>query len=159
MGPVERRSRPRDAEFSQLRQCAARYVRRGGSGQPWPVGGRAVLWPGLEPLSGSRLGAVPERALGLGRLLWLDLGEFRPLGLGAVSLWPMVLCGAVWMVLVSRRFRTALLVAGHGRFFRIRAGRGRGFRLREYRLGGAGAFRAYLCVVGPRVLRRFSKPG
>ena len=132
----------RDREMlssSELQQCAARYVRRGGSGQPWPVGGRTLIWPSLESPGGSGLGALPEWALGLGRLLWLDLGELRPLGLGAVSLWPLAVRRAIRLVLVSRGFWSALLVAGAGGFLRIWTGHRRGFRLWECRLGGAGA--------------------
>ena len=80
-----------------------------------------------------------ERPLGLGRLLWLDLGELRPLGLGAVSLWPLVLCGTVWLVLVSGWIRASLLVARAGGILWIWAGGRRRIRIWEYRLGGAGA--------------------
>src|ERR1017187_10443340 len=39
---------------------------------------------------GRRLGSLPVRSLGLRRLVWLDLGQLRPLGLGSLSLRPLV---------------------------------------------------------------------
>ncbi len=54
------------------------------------MGERSQLRPGLAAECGSGLGALSKWPVGLGRLLWLDLGELRSLGLGAVSLWPLV---------------------------------------------------------------------
>src|ERR1035438_9376469 len=39
---------------------------------------------------GPRLGSLPVRPLGLRRLVWLDLGQLRPLGLGSLSLRSLV---------------------------------------------------------------------
>ena len=72
---------------------------------------------------GSGLGSVSGRPLGLGRLVWLDVGELRSLGLGALSLRPLVLSARLWLGLVSRADRRpALLVAGAGRILRFRGG-------------------------------------
>ena len=76
----------------------------GGYGQPRRHGWTSLLTARFgAPQVGSGLGAVSERPLGLGRLLWMDMGQLRPLGLGAVSLWALVLCRTTWLVLVSRR--------------------------------------------------------
>ncbi len=48
------------------------------------------------PTVAAGLGALSKRPLGLGRLLWMDLGQLRPLGLGAVSLRPLVLFAAAY---------------------------------------------------------------
>ena len=54
----------------------------------------------------------------MARLVWLDLGELRPVGLGAVSLWPFVQSAGLWVALVSRGDRcSALLVSGAGGLF------------------------------------------
>ena len=55
------------------------------------------------PQVARRLGALSRRPLGLGRLLRLDLGELRSVGLGSLSLRPLVL---------QRGLRRMVLVAG-----------------------------------------------
>ena len=73
-----------------------------------------------QPNVAPGLGALSKWPLGLGRLLWLDLGELRSLGLGAVSLWPLVL-GRWRLGLVSGSdVWASLLGAGLCRLLRIR---------------------------------------
>src|ERR1019366_2749606 len=68
---------------------------------------------------GPRLGSLPVRSLGLRRLVWLDLGQLRPLGLGPLSLRTLV-PRRLRMGLVPRSDHLApLLVARAGRFLRV----------------------------------------
>src|ERR1039457_987510 len=107
---------------------------------------------------GGGLVALSLWPLGLGRLVWMGLGEFRFLGLGTVSLWPLVPGCGLRLVLVPRRVRHApLLVAGAGWVLRIRP-RSRLWRriwVREYRMGAAGSLRSLPSLVGPQPERRW----
>ena len=77
--------------------------------------------------------------LGLGRLLWLDLGERRSLGLGAVSLRPLV-HGRGWMVLVSGAdLWTSLLGARLRRLLRLGRRHRSGIRIWRIGLGTSSA--------------------
>ena len=79
--------------------------------------GRWVSTPdygnGMDPAGGRGLGALSRRPLGVGRLLWLDVGELRSVGLGALSLWPLVL----------QRAATADGAGGRARSIRATIGR------------------------------------
>src|ERR1039458_8341966 len=106
---------------------------------------------------GSRLVALSLWPLGLGRLVWMGVGELGLLGLGAVSLRSLVPGCRLRLVLVPRRFRHALqLVAGPGWVLRIRprGGLWRRIWVREYRMGAAGSVRSLQSLVGPRAQRR-----
>jgi hypothetical protein len=89
-----------------------------------------------------QVGALPLRPLGLGGLVWVELDQLRPVGLGAVSLRPMV-PSRQSLVLVARRLRRApLLAARAGRLFRLGPRRvrfRRRLRLRARGMGAAGA--------------------
>src|SRR5579884_3284648 len=102
MGQLERRPRRAisAAEPAGIPVCESPDHRRGRTGQQRSVGIRAALRVRVGPGRGRRLGAVSLWPLGVGALVWMDLGQLRPVGLGAVSLRPLVL-GSAWMVLVS----------------------------------------------------------
>src|SRR5580765_7151976 len=55
------------------------------------MGLRSGLWQCLAALSTGYLGAISDRKMGLGTILRLDMGFLRTMGMGAVSLWPVVL--------------------------------------------------------------------
>ena len=103
-----------------------------------------------------RAGHPTVWALGLGRLVWLDLGQLRSVGLGAVPLWTMVLRRAVGMELVPGvDHGAALLVSGVGWVLWLRTRcRGR-HRLWVWQrgLGGIGSVRSVPSVVGKGLLR------
>ena len=107
----DRWNEDRDRYLQRSRELPTREPRRGGRRRSGSNGhwtqdpNYGQVW---QPQRGPGLGALSERPLGLGRLLWLDLGELRSLGLGAVSLWPLVL-GRGRMVLVSGIDLCALL--------------------------------------------------
>src|SRR5579863_9592111 len=99
--------------------------------------------------------------MGLGGLVWMDVGGLRSVGLGAVPLRALVQPCGLWMAVVSRRNRgAALLVAGSGGVLRIWRRVRVWIRIRQRRLGCAGALRGFPSLVGPRVLRRgVRRPG
>src|ERR1700691_5927027 len=99
------------------------------------------LWQRLASRRTRGMGALQLRQVGLGRLVWLDVDRLRELGLGAVSLWPLVQRSRVRrLALVSGRARrAALLVSGAGIVLRFWRGNRIRLRLRQRRLGGAGA--------------------
>ena len=87
-------------------------------------------------------------------LLWLDLGQSRPLGLGSLPLRTLVPPCPSWLGLVPRLLLLpSLLATGTGGLFRLwRAWRARdrpGFEVRTLRLDSAGAGRALLSMVWP----------
>src|SRR5271157_1287791 len=87
------------------------------------------------------LGSVQQWPLGLAGLVWMDLGQLRYLGLGAISLRTLVLRTAHGLVLVSGSPGSPeLLVAGDGGVVRIWRRCRLRFRFRQRRLGGVGAF-------------------
>src|SRR5580765_1949163 len=55
------------------------------------MGLRSGLWQCLAALSTGYLGAISDRKMGLGAILRLDMGFLRTMGLGAISLWQVVL--------------------------------------------------------------------
>ena len=78
-----------------LQSTSSRYVGPGvyGAEDMDPYGSwtqRAGIRQRLASERWTRLGALPVRPLGLGGLVWLDLGERRPLGLGSLPLRPLV---------------------------------------------------------------------
>ena len=85
------------------------------------------------------LGTVPIGTLGVGGLVWVDLGQLRSVGLGALSLRPLVLqCRRV--VVVSGRHRPPpLLVACARGILRFRTGSRCRLRLRKRGLGAVGS--------------------
>src|ERR1035437_3284649 len=102
---------------------------------------------------GCRLGSLPVRPLGLGRLVWLDLGELRPLGLGSLPLRPLVQPRPLRLVLVPRfAHLAALLVARAGRLLRLRT-RLVWYRVRVWQrgLGTARSVRGLPPLVGARL--------
>src|SRR5690349_7775752 len=101
-----------------------------------------------------RLVAVQRWPLGVGGLVWVDVGELRSMGLGTIPLRTLVLGAAVWLVLVSRSiWIPALLVAGSGCIFRLWPRRRFWIRVRQCRLGSARPARAIQSLVGSRILR------
>ena len=85
-----------DRDRNLTRSRSAQYVSRDISGaEDLDNYGR---WVDVAPYgrvwspsnAGRGLGAVPRGPLGLGRLVWMDLGQRRSVGLGAVSLRPLV---------------------------------------------------------------------
>ena|SRR5437870_2425909 len=95
----------------------------------------------------------------VGGLVWLELGELRPVGLGALSLRTLVLYFALWLVLDPWRvLRAALLEPGAGGVLRLWWISLR-IRIRVFRflLGTAGPLRALLPLVGAGLLRRISQ--
>src|SRR5690242_12168827 len=93
------------------------------------------------------------------RLLWLDLGGRRALGLGAVSLRPLVLGRGIRLVLVSgTALRASLLESGAGGLLRLRR---IPCRVRFWRrwvwMGSASPVRGMPSLVGPWILRRISR--
>src|SRR5437588_991960 len=71
------------------------------SGRQRPLGLHSWLRLGVVALSDGRLGPLSVWTLGLGTLLWLDVGLLRAMGLGTLSLWPLV-CSRRFLVLVAR---------------------------------------------------------
>src|SRR5439155_22466438 len=100
LGPLERSagSRAYEGNLNPLRE--SRHHWRGGSGSAWPLGGRWVVRPGLGSASRSGLGSLSGWPVDLGRRLWMDLGQLRSVGLGAVSLRPLV-SFRIWLGLVA----------------------------------------------------------
>src|SRR5271165_6290254 len=118
---MERGPGPRLARaFAQLSAYESRDRGRRRVGSIRSLDQRSTVRRGMAANgSRSRLGALSCRAVGMGRLLWLDLGERGSLGMGSVSLWPMVL-RVGRMVLVSRTgLRAALLGACASGLFRL----------------------------------------
>src|SRR5687768_14826598 len=88
----------------------------------------------------------------------MDVGELRPMGLGAVSLRTLVLFRKSLVLVAGRRARAALLEAGASVVLWM------GWRRLWYRhrirprgLGPLGSLRGLPAVVWPRLLRRLSK--
>src|SRR5262249_44345649 len=107
---------------------ASRRLRRRGPGQQRPLGKRSSVRPGLATHGrGSGLGSVSMRALGLDRLLRLELGRLRIMGVGPVSLWALVL-RVSWMGLVARPAICTLLLASRAGWI-LRMGRRRWIRI------------------------------
>lgn len=111
----------------------------------------------MVPTRRDRLGAVSSRTLDLDRLLRMDVGGQRALGLGSVSLGPLVSPREIRLGLVSRGAAPAACLApGLGRVLRIRcrgAVRGLG-RVRRNRVVPAGSGRSVRAVVRAPLLRR-----
>src|SRR5579885_3635670 len=120
MGSVERSARSRNPTGAVLQIRAARGCGRRGPGPVWQLGQRSDLWLCVEAHCGSGLGPVPLRPLDMDRLLRLDMGKLRSVGLGAISLRPLVFCSAVWLVLVAGGIRRPPLLASRaGGIFRL----------------------------------------
>src|SRR3954464_1247914 len=114
MGQLEPESRPRDDPDLELSICSGRRLRNRRTRQLRHMDGRRAVWARVEADRGGwrRLGTVSPRPLGVGRLVWVDVGQLRPVGLGTVSLWPLVLGHGFRLVLVSGRIGPpSLLVA------------------------------------------------
>ena len=90
VGSLVRQPRSYDHPVRQCPQRRARRLRHGGFGYRRHLEQCAGIRQCLASQCGPRLGSLPVRPLGLGRLVWLDLGELRPLGLGALPLRPLV---------------------------------------------------------------------
>ena len=112
------------------------------------------LRPLLVPLGNGGLGALSVRAMVMVGLLWLDLGQPRPLGLGSLPLRALVPPRPFRLGLVSRLLLLpSPLATGPGGLFRVRRpwrARDRpGFEVRTLRLDSAGARGALLPLVWP----------
>ena len=110
----------------------------------------------MVPARRYRLGAVSSRTLDLDRLLRLDLGGQRALGLGSVSLGPLVSPRDIRLGMVSRGTAPApCLAPGLGGVLRIRScGPDRGLgRVRGDRMVPAGSRRGVRAVVRTPLLR------
>src|ERR1700722_20198832 len=119
-----------------------RHQRHRGAGRQRSLGERSRLWPGLGANGRSRLGSLSSWPLGMGRLLWLDLDQWRPLGLGSLSLRPVVQRTLRLGVVAGRDLWSLLLEAGASWFLRMgRTWIWRRFwiRIRQCRLGCAGS--------------------
>src|ERR1700690_4145515 len=113
---------------------------------------RGAVRVGLEPEQRrSGLGSVPGRKLDLAGLLRLELGRLGAVGLGAVSLWPLVQPPGIRVVLVSgTALQPLLLAARPGGVLRLWAWSGRGRRVRLDPLGAARSARALPSLVRER---------
>src|SRR6266550_9582501 len=103
------------------------------------MGAGSYLWHGVVTATACGLGPLSRRALGLDRLLRMDLGQQRSLGLGPLSLRAVVHERGLRVVLVSGRNRI-----WSASLLEPRAGGVRGIRARRRRiwpcgLGSAGA--------------------
>src|ERR1041385_4838120 len=148
MGPLVREPRSYDAAIAQQSLRSAGCVRRRGPGQLRQLGPGSRLRLRMAADGGGRLGALSLRPLGVGRLVWVDLGQLRSVGLGAVSLRALVPWEPRLVLVSGRDRRAALLVARAGRLDRIRRRRRIWIRLPQYRLGTAGALRNLPSLVG-----------
>ncbi len=159
----DRFNRERDAREQRALADPVRRHRHPGRRRPLPVrplGDRRLVRPRLGAVPGRvRLGALPRRPLGLGRLLRLDLGRRRALGLGAVPLRELVPQRGLRLGMVPAAARVLrALAARAGRVHLVRRRRLEpGLRQRRHRLVPARTVRAVPPVVGPRLQQQHDR--
>ena len=115
------RPRQESAEIRELPLRQPEHLRSGRPRRSWALGLRSPLRELLVPISQHRLGSLPLRRVALHRLLRLDLGQPRALGLGSLSLRPLVPSRDLRLGLVSGRIlQPSLLASRAGCFLRLR---------------------------------------
>src|SRR5207253_5799569 len=122
-------------------------------GSLWHLAPRADLRARLGPRSGGTgVGALQHRPVALGSALWLDVGRYRSLGVGALPLWSLGRRRWFLGVGAGARRGPARVLSRSRRVLRRPRDRGERRRARG-QLGRAQLGRARGAMVGPGRLR------